>query len=127
MKYAATLVALCTLGSAALAAEPDYKTIEMSIDVAKPAKEVWAKVGGDPATQRILVRAAKPFKIVGVDGATDGLTVELPTTTASLPVQVITLKFAPKEAGVTGRQLRVRTDFEGNSSAILSLELEATK
>ena len=48
MKYACTaLAALCTVASiAAFAAEPDYKTIEMSINVAKPAKEVWAKVGG---------------------------------------------------------------------------------
>jgi len=28
------------------AAEPDYATIKMEINVAKPAKEVWAKVGG---------------------------------------------------------------------------------
>ena len=27
-------------------AEPEYVTIEMSVDIAKPAKEVWAKVGG---------------------------------------------------------------------------------
>jgi hypothetical protein len=30
----------------ASAAEPEYATIKMEIDVAKPAKEVWAKVGG---------------------------------------------------------------------------------
>ena len=34
------------LGSGALAAEPEYTTIELSIDIAKPAKDVWAKVGG---------------------------------------------------------------------------------
>ena len=28
-----------------LAAEPEYATIHMEIDVARPAKEVWAKVG----------------------------------------------------------------------------------
>lgn len=28
------------------AAEPEYVTIKMQIDVAKPAKDVWAKVGG---------------------------------------------------------------------------------
>jgi hypothetical protein len=27
-------------------AEPEYTKIELSIDIAKPAKEVWAKVGG---------------------------------------------------------------------------------
>ena len=32
--------------TSALAAEPEYATIKMEIDVAKPAKEVWGKVGG---------------------------------------------------------------------------------
>jgi hypothetical protein len=42
------LTALGTLlfAASALAAEPEYATIKMEIDVAKPAKEVWAKVGG---------------------------------------------------------------------------------
>ena len=30
----------------ALAAEPDYRTIRMEVDVAKPAADVWKKVGG---------------------------------------------------------------------------------
>ena len=38
------------LAAAALAgtalAEPEYTTIKLEIDIAKPAKEVWAKVGG---------------------------------------------------------------------------------
>ena len=47
----ATLTALGVLGTlaaaaTALAAEPQYMTIKMEIDVAKPAKDVWAKVGG---------------------------------------------------------------------------------
>jgi hypothetical protein len=51
MKRLSTLTALATCGAlaaaaCALAAEPEYKTIEMQIDVAKPAKDVWAKVGG---------------------------------------------------------------------------------
>ncbi len=32
--------------AAASAAEPEYTTIKLEIDIAKPAKEVWAKVGG---------------------------------------------------------------------------------
>ncbi|HUO66912.1 MAG TPA: SRPBCC family protein [Gammaproteobacteria bacterium] len=32
--------------ASALAAEPEYATVKMQIDVAKPAKEVWSKVGG---------------------------------------------------------------------------------
>ena len=34
------------LASAAAISQPEYVTIEMEIDVAKPAAEVWAMVGG---------------------------------------------------------------------------------
>ena len=37
-----TMVFACS----AMAAEPEYATVKMQIDVAKPAKEVWSKVGG---------------------------------------------------------------------------------
>jgi hypothetical protein len=33
------------LATPALTAEPDYRTIHMEIDVAKPAREVWARIG----------------------------------------------------------------------------------
>ena len=40
-------IALPTLLATALvSAQPEYVTIEMEIDVAKPANEVWASVGG---------------------------------------------------------------------------------
>lgn len=43
----ATLLAIPTFCvSAAVMAQPEYVTIEMEIDVAKPATEVWAAVGG---------------------------------------------------------------------------------
>ena len=42
--------ALLAIAAAAVAAtafaEPEYTTIKLEIDIAKPAKEVWAKVGG---------------------------------------------------------------------------------
>lgn len=41
-----TMFAVCAAALAGTAlAEPEYTTIELSIDIAKPAKEVWAKVG----------------------------------------------------------------------------------
>ena len=41
----ASSLGLMSLACGALAAEPEYVTIEMEIDIAKPATEVWAKVG----------------------------------------------------------------------------------
>jgi hypothetical protein len=47
MNRVVALLALGTLACAGIAAaEPQYTTIKMETDVAKPAKEVWAKVGG---------------------------------------------------------------------------------
>jgi hypothetical protein len=40
------LAGVTTTASAASAAEPEYTTIKMEIDVARPAKETWAKIGG---------------------------------------------------------------------------------
>ncbi len=37
---------------------------------------------GESAAQRVLVRAAKPFKVLGVDGAGSGVSVELPARPA---------------------------------------------
>jgi hypothetical protein len=47
MQRLLTLLALCACAFAAnaLAAAPEYQTIRMEIDVAKPAAQVWAKVG----------------------------------------------------------------------------------
>lgn len=47
MKLALPLAVACAAAIAAPAfAEPNYHTIEMEIDVAKPAKDVWSKIGG---------------------------------------------------------------------------------
>jgi hypothetical protein len=46
-RFGSALVALAaTLSAASAPAAPEYTTIELEIDIAKPAKEVWAKVGG---------------------------------------------------------------------------------
>jgi hypothetical protein len=101
--------------------------IAAPLEVSPNKVRLEAKVGGEPVTQRILVRAAKPFKVIGVDGADNGITVDLPATAAALPVQVITVKFEPKQSGIVARQLRIRTDLDGNASALLPVEAEGTK
>ena len=46
--FRSTMIAACAAALAGTAlAEPEYATIELSIDIDKPAKEVWAKVGDD--------------------------------------------------------------------------------
>jgi hypothetical protein len=82
---------------------------------------------GESASTQILVRAAKPFRITGVDGTGDGVTVELPSTRTPLPVQRLTVKFDPAKAGATARQLLIKTDLDGGATVVLPVEAEAGK
>lgn len=97
--------------------------------VVAPLEAQYKKVQFDPtvvgqvATQRLFVRAAKPFKILGVDGTGDGVTVELPAATTPLPYQVLTVKFEPTKAGEVSKQIRIRTDMDG---AAIVLPVEGT-
>ena len=85
---------------------------------------------GQSTGQRVSIRAAKPFKVLGVDGVGDGITVDLPTLGAMgapMPnVQVITIKFDPTTPGTVSRVLRIRTDLEGGI-ATLPIEAEGVK
>jgi hypothetical protein len=100
-------------------------TVVAALDLAPNKVRFDVKVG-ESGSQRVLVRSAKPFKILGVDGAGDGISVELPATPASLPVQVVTVKFEPKQPGAISRQLRIRTD-QGDSSVVLPVEAQGGK
>ena len=101
-------------------------TIVAPLELSPGKVRIEAKVG-EAATQRVLLRAARPFKVLGVDGDGDGITVDLPATPAALPVQVIVIKFEPKAPGAVGRQLRIRTDQSGVAAALLPVEAEGTK
>jgi len=46
MRVCLAVLGTLVFAASALGAEPEYATVKMQIDVAKPAKEVWAKVGG---------------------------------------------------------------------------------
>ena len=41
-----SIIVFSAIATAGLAAEPEYATVRMEIDIARPAAEVWAKVGG---------------------------------------------------------------------------------
>ncbi|QJW99037.1 DUF1573 domain-containing protein [Frigoriglobus tundricola] len=101
-------------------------TVIAPLELSPNKLRLEAKVG-EPVTQRVLVRAAKPFKVVGVDGTDGAITAELPAVPAALQVQFITIKFDPKQPGSVAKQLRIRTDLEGNVSALLAVEAEGTK
>lgn len=99
--------------------------VAVPLEVA-PARVRFEPVAiGQSASQRVLVRAARPFRVLGVDGAGDGVTVELPSTSTPLPLQVVTVRFDPTRLGGVARELRLRTDLDGGATVGVPVEAEA--
>lgn len=114
--------------------DPAHPVVQVAVsaNIASPLELAPNKVRfqpiaiGQSASQRVIVRAARPFKIVGVDGVGGGLTVELPTAGSPQPVQFVTVKFDPTQAGHVSRMLRIRTDLEG-AFATFPVEADGVK
>lgn len=64
---------------------------------------------GSTAEARVMVRAAKPFKIEPLPESTEGLSVE--PFPASTLVQVVTVKFSPKSLGKIAKTVTLTTDL----------------
>jgi hypothetical protein len=65
----------------------------------------------EPQTRRVVVRGngSKPFKVLGVDG---GPEVTLADEPAPGPVQTLTLKITPAQAGDFKREIKIPTDLQ---------------
>jgi hypothetical protein len=77
---------------------------------------------GESITRLVLVRGPRPFRVTAVEGAQNGLTVELPAS--ATPVQVLKVKCQPTTAGDLRQHLRIKTDID--SEAELALAVEGT-
>ncbi len=87
-------------------------TIAAAVECSPPQVQLDAVPVGKTVSQRVLVRAARPFRIVGVEGTGNGLQVELPPGDAALPVQFVTVVLTPPQAGTIQRVVRIRTDLD---------------
>ncbi|HYH67786.1 MAG TPA: DUF1573 domain-containing protein [Urbifossiella sp.] len=99
-------------------------TLAVTGAVAVPLEVAPAQVRFNPVavgqsdTVRVLVRAARPFRVLGVDGAGGDISVELPAS-IPLPLHTITVKFDPTRLGPVAQELRIRTDLDGGAAVTL--------
>jgi hypothetical protein len=76
---------------------------------------------GDAETKKVLVRAARPFRVISVAGQGDGITVDVPNRQET--TLVLTVHIQPTKAGDIRRQLLIRTDLDDTTTP---LTVEAT-
>ena len=104
----------------AILVEADVQT---SLTVSPAVVRLGMGQVGDSLTRKVVVRAQQPFRIVGVEGQGDGITLssELPATPAA--TQVLTFKCQLGKAGELRKQLLIKTD---QSATPLTVTIEAT-
>jgi hypothetical protein len=78
---------------------------------------------GKSASQKVAVRGTRPFRILSVEGAGEGLTVT-PDAQAA-PNHFLAVEYRPMRPGEFRRELRVRTDLDGGTMATLTVEATA--
>ena len=89
--------------------------VEATVQTAVTASPGTLSLGvvkkGELLVRRVVVRSsAKPFLVLAVEGATDGITVEKSSTAA--PVQTVTFKCLFNNPGAFKRELKIKTDLQ---------------
>lgn len=93
--------------------------IQGNLTVAPDQIRVAQKVG-ELSTRKVVLRGSRPFHITGVDGQGDGISVELPPGQA---VQhFVTVKIQGQSRGDIRKELRIRTDLEGNETVTIVVQ-----
>jgi hypothetical protein len=89
--------------------------IESALSVSPEAVTLGPVPVRGESERRVIVRGARPFRIIGVQG-TDGQLVIRDSTAQSKPVHVLTVKLKPSQPGEVARTVRLLTDLpeDGN-------------
>ena len=95
--------------------------VQAAVTVTPSALNLGSVKAGEALTRRVVVKGAKPFKVLGVDGAGDGITM-VPSGDAAA-VQTVTFKCQFTQAGEFKRELKIKTDLQ---DAPVSVMLEGT-
>jgi hypothetical protein len=95
-------------------------TVQASLSVTPNLINVGTLKLGESLTKLVLVRGAKPFRVVAVDGQEEGITAELPTVDKE--VQIVKIKCHPVKTGAVRRQLKIKTNLEKEEAVTVTVE-----
>jgi hypothetical protein len=95
-------------------------TVQAPLSVAPPNVRFGAAKVGQEITQKVFVNGSANFRILDIEGQADGISADYPSGKAN--VQVVTLKWVPKEAGDLKRELVIKTDLNGGAATTVTVE-----
>ncbi len=85
-------------------------TIQTALTVSPASLSVSGLRVGETQTKKVVIRADRAFRIVGIDGQGDGVTAEVPDRQDT--TMILTIAIAPTKAGELRKQLTIRTDLD---------------
>ncbi len=89
-------------------------TVQAPLTVSPESISFGTVAVGSEQVRRIIVRGNKPFKVVAVDGKGEGMTIEGPTTPAT--VQALTIRYKPTAPATLTNVLTIKTDLDGGAT-----------
>jgi hypothetical protein len=94
-------------------------TIQAPLSVTPSAVHFGEVKVGEAKSQRVLVRGGKAFRIVAIDGLTDGLTAEFPAEAGE--ARIVVIKWTAAKAGELNCPLVIKTDLAKDNSVSLTV------
>jgi hypothetical protein len=99
--------------------------VQSALTVTPGSLNLGAVTVGDTLTRRVLVKGAKPFKVLSLDASGDDITL-VPSADTAAAVQTVTFKCQFTKPGEFKRELKIKTDLQ-DAPVIVLLEGNVTK
>jgi len=74
---------------------------------------------GDTVTRKVVVRASKPFRILGLEGAGEGVSLGAELSPTAAQVQFVTLRCQLSTLGDFRREIKIKTDLEDSTANVV--------
>jgi hypothetical protein len=86
--------------------------VQANLTVAPATLNLGAVKVGETLTRRVVVRGTKPFRVMKVEGMTEGMQVDPPPSATPAPVQVVSFKCVFRKPGDFKHEVKIQTDLQ---------------
>lgn len=86
--------------------------IQSNLTVAPATLSLGVVKIGETQRRRVVVRGNKPFRVLGVEGLGEGMSLDPSPSTAPAPVQVVSFKCVFRKAGDFKNEVKIKTDMQ---------------
>ncbi len=87
-------------------------TVQASLTVSPEMLKLGDLKVGQEKVPKVMVRGSKPFRILAVEGAGDGVSVSAPPVAQQAQQHTLVVKCQPGKAGAFHKQLQIKTDLQ---------------